>query len=140
MIARGSGASFCKPGASATGDNSSASYEGVADLRPQYDPDTHVESSQSAARRMRSARTSWRGDDLFDPQRLNSASKLVAIDNVTVADQIWLSLPFNEGFDHLLRDPFGARMFRDSEMKYLPPLMLQHEKHKQNLQTEGRHG
>jgi hypothetical protein len=73
-------------------------------------------------------RTSWRADDLFDPQRLNSASKLVAIDNVTVADQIWLSLPFGEGFDHLLRGPFGARMFRDSEMKYLPPLMLQHEK------------
>jgi hypothetical protein len=66
-------------------------------------------------------RTPWRGEDLFDPQRLNSASKLVAIDSVTVADQLWLGVPFGEGFDPLLRSPFGARMFRDSEMKYLPP-------------------
>jgi hypothetical protein len=57
------------------------------------------------------------GDDLFDPQRLNSATKLVAIDSVTVADQIWFGVPFGEGFDQLLRGPFGARMFRDSEMK-----------------------
>ena len=66
-------------------------------------------------------RAPWRGEDLFDPQRLNSASKLVAIDSVTVADQLWLGVPFGEGFDPLLRSPFGARMFRDSEMKYLPP-------------------
>src|ERR1700730_5168952 len=46
---------------------------------------------------------------------------------------------FGEGFHHLLRGPFGARMFRDSEMKYLPPLMFQHEKHKQNPQADSRY-
>ncbi len=54
MIARGSGASFSKPGASASGDsmpdNSPASCAGCADLRPQHDPDTHAEWSQSAVR------------------------------------------------------------------------------------------
>jgi hypothetical protein len=30
-------------------------------------------------------------------------------------------------------------MFRDCEMKYLPPLMLQHEKHEQNPQPDRRY-
>jgi hypothetical protein len=30
-------------------------------------------------------------------------------------------------------------MFRDSEMKYCPPLMLQHEKHEQNPQADRRY-
>jgi hypothetical protein len=45
-----------------------------------------------------------------------------------------------EGFHHLLRGPFGVRMFRNSKMKHLPPLMLQHEKHEQNPQADSRYG
>src|SRR5580700_7219619 len=85
-------------------------------------------------------RTPWCSDDLVDPQRLNAAPELVAIDSITVADQIWLGVQFGEGFDQLLRGPFSTRMFRDSEMKYFPPLMLQHEKHKQNPQVDSGHG
>jgi len=36
--------------------------------------------------------------------------------------------------------PFSTRMFRDSEIKYFLPLMLQHQKHKQNPQVDSGHG
>ena len=55
-------------------------------------------------------RTPWCSDDLVDPQGLNAAPELVAIDCITVADQIWLGVPFGEGFDHLLGGPFGAQI------------------------------
>jgi hypothetical protein len=51
------------------------------------------------------------GDDLVDPQELNAAPELVAIDSITVADQIWLGVQFGEGCDHLLGSRFSARMF-----------------------------
>ena len=65
------------------------------------------------------------GKDLLGVRaRSFNALMQFAKDCITVADQIWLGVPFGEGFDHLLGGPFGARMFRDSEMKYFPPLML----------------
>ena len=63
----------------------------------------------------------------------------MAIGRIAVADQVPLGAAFGEGLHHLLRGPFGARMFRDSKMKYLPPLMFQHEKHKQNPQADSRY-
>ena len=85
-------------------------------------------------------RTPRRSDDVIDPQRLYPVPELVAIDSVTVADQVCFGVPFGEGFDHLLCGPFGTRVFRDPEMKHLPPLMLQHDKNEQNPQADSRHG
>jgi hypothetical protein len=79
-------------------------------------------------------------DDFLHAQRLDSTPKLVAIGRIAVADQVPLGSLFREGFHHLLRGPFGVRMFRNSEMKHLPPLMLQHEKHEQNPQADSRYG
>jgi hypothetical protein len=89
---------------------------------------------------MHSARDSGRTDDLLHAQRLDSTPELVAIGRIAIADQVPLGALFRECFHHLLSGPFGARMFRDSEMKYLPPLMLQHEKHEQNPQADCRYG
>src|SRR5450631_3809133 len=80
-----------------------------------------------------------RADDLLHAQRLNATTKLVAIDSIAVADQVPLGALFLEGLHHLLPGPLGSRMFRDCEMKYLPPLMLQHQKHKQNPQADRRY-
>ena len=68
--------------------------------------------------------TPGRADDLLHAQRLDSTPKLVAIGRIAVADQVPLGALFGEGFHHLLRGPFGGRMFGDAEVKFSPPLML----------------
>ena len=70
-----------------------------------------------------------RADDLLHAQGLDSTPELVAIGRIAVTEQVPLATLFGQGFPYLLTGPFGARMFRDSEMKYFPPLMLQNEKH-----------
>jgi hypothetical protein len=68
--------------------------------------------------------TLGRADDLLHAQRLDSTPKLVAINGIAVADQVSLGALFGQGFHHLLPGPFGGRMFRDTEVRYSPPLML----------------
>src|ERR1035438_1265099 len=74
-------------------------------------------------------RTARCRDHLLHPQRLDPTPKLVAVAGVTVTEQIPWSLPLGEGFDHLLPYPFRGRMFRDSKMKHLSPLVLQDDEH-----------
>src|SRR5664280_2220827 len=74
-------------------------------------------------------RTSRCGDHFLHPQRLHPAPKLVTVAGVTVADQIPWSLPLGEGLHPLLPYPFRGRMFRDSKMKNLSPLVLQDDEH-----------
>src|ERR1039457_5229249 len=74
-------------------------------------------------------RTSRCRDHLLHPQRLDPTPKLVAVAGVTVTDQIPWGLPLGEGLHHLLPYPFRGRMFRDSKMKYFPPLVLQNDEH-----------
>ena len=72
--------------------------------------------------------------------RRNSRAKFVAIDRVTITDQIMLSVPFRESFDDLLSRPFGGRTLGDPEVKNLPPRMLDHKEHEQHPQIDRWHG
>src|ERR1017187_8363997 len=74
-------------------------------------------------------RTSRCRDHLLHPQRLDPTPKLAAVAGVTVADQIPWSLPLGERLDHLLPCPCRGRMFGDSKMKNLSPLVLQDDEH-----------
>jgi hypothetical protein len=78
-------------------------------------------------------------DDLLHTQGLDSTMKLVSIRRIPLADQVALATLFGQNFHYLLPGPFSARRFRDSEVKDLPALMLQHEKHEQHLHADRRY-
>ena len=84
--------------------------------------------------------TSGGCEDLLYSERVNATAKLVAVDGVTVANQIMLGITFCEGFYDLLRRPFGGRMFGDTEVKDSAALVFDHEENKQYLQADRRHG
>ena len=66
-------------------------------------------------------RTLGRGDDLFHTQRLDAATKLVAVDRITITDQIMLAITFRKGSDNLLCRPFSGWMFGDAEVNNSSP-------------------
>ena len=80
------------------------------------------------------------GDNFFHGQRLDTATKLTAIDRVTITNQIRLGIAFRKRLDRLLSRPIRRRMFRDAEVKNSPPLMLDYEKDEQYPQADRRHG
>src|SRR5208283_145174 len=79
-------------------------------------------------------------DNFFHAQRLEATTKLVAVDRVTITDQVMLGVTIRKGFHNLLSSPFRGRMFRDAEMKNSSPLMLDHQEHEQHSQADCRHG
>jgi hypothetical protein len=83
--------------------------------------------------------TSRRGDHFFYAQRLYATTKLVAVDRITVANQIMRGIAFCKGFHDLLSRPFGGRMLGDAEVKHSSPLMLDYEEYEQYPQADRRH-
>jgi len=49
-----------------------------------------------------------RDDDFFPTQRPGATTKLVAVDRVTVADEIGLRIRCRKSFDTLVTRPFGS--------------------------------
>ena len=73
------------------------------------------------------------GDNLLHGQGLNTATKCIAIDRVTIPNQIPFGFTFRKHLGHLLSRPFRCRMFGDAKVKNSPALMLDDEEN--NLQV-----
>ena len=71
-------------------------------------------------------RTPCRREHFLNGHSLNPNSKLSTVYPVTISDEISRRRIFREGFNDLLRRPFGRRMLRDIEMQHAPTLMRQH--------------
>src|SRR5215467_14182342 len=84
--------------------------------------------------------TSRCGDHFFYAQRLYATTKLVAVDRITVANQIMHGIAFCKGFHDLLSRPFGGRVLGDAEVKHSSPLMLDYEEYGNTNNTRRRIG
>jgi len=79
-------------------------------------------------------RTPCRREYLYYSHSLNSSSKLATVYSITVSDEISRRRIFREGFNDLLRRPFGRGMLRDIEMQHAATLMRQHNEYEQDPQ------
>src|SRR5215469_18598633 len=64
----------------------------------------------------------------------------IAVDTVSISEQILGRILVSEGLDDLLRRPGCTGMLRHMEMQYLATTMFQHQEHEQHLPRDGRHG
>ena len=63
----------------------------------------------------------------------------MAVERITVADEVTLRIAFRKSFDNLLTGPFGGWMFGDPRVKNSSPPMLDHQEHEQYPQADRRH-
>jgi len=84
--------------------------------------------------------TPGRGDNFFHGQRLDAATKRIAIDRVTIPNQVPPRITFRKRLGHLLSRPLCRRMFSDAKVKNSSALMLDDEEDKQYPQANRRHG
>jgi hypothetical protein len=84
-------------------------------------------------------RRTRRRQHLFNTHRLHLLYKFVAEDLISVPQQIaWCAVP-GECLSQLLSGPFRRRMGRDGEVDNAPPLMCQHQKYIEDLESDRRH-
>src|SRR5208282_414250 len=76
------------------------------------------------------------GDDLLHGQGVNTPTKCIAIDSVTIPNQVPLRIAFRECFSHLLTRPLCRRMFRHAKVQNPSALMLDDEEDKQYPQPD----
>src|SRR4030095_12114998 len=77
--------------------------------------------------------------DFFHSQRVNSQTKLIAVNAIPIAEEITGRLSIGERLDDLLRRPGRSRMLGHIEMQHLATTMFQHDKYEQYLHRERRH-
>ena len=83
--------------------------------------------------------TPGRGDHFFHSQRVDAPTKLVAVDRVTIPDQIPLGVKFRKRLGHLLTRPFRRRMLGDAKVQNSPALMLDDQENQQYPQANRWH-
>src|SRR5215470_16335944 len=83
--------------------------------------------------------TPGRSDHFFHSQGVDPPAKLVAIDRVTIPDQIPLGVTFRKRLGHLLTRPFRRRMLGDAKVQNSPALVLDDQENKQYPQANRRH-
>ena len=64
----------------------------------------------------------------------------MAVDTVSISEQILGRILVSEGLDDLLRRPGRTGMLRHSEMQHLATTMFQHQEYEQYLHRDRRHG
>src|SRR5215471_16117679 len=74
-------------------------------------------------------RTPCRREHFSNAHSLNPSSKLATVYSITVSDEISRRRIVREGFNDLLRRPFGRGMLRDIEMQHAATLMRQHDEY-----------
>ena len=77
-------------------------------------------------------------DHLFDPHPFNAALEILAVNAVSIAQQIFGSQIIGKGFDDLLRRPFGGGIGRHVEMNDPPPVMKKNDETIEIAECEGR--
>ena len=81
-----------------------------------------------------------RGQNFADAHVSHLVSEVLAEDGVAVAQQVARELVKGKGFSQLLSRLFRRRMSSHIAMDNATPVMGQHQKHIENLETNGRHG
>ena len=84
-------------------------------------------------------RTAWCGDDLFDPETIDAAPKLCAVDAIAITEQIARGLIPGERLDDLLRGPLFGGMLGDVKVHYPAPIMGKDHEHKEHPEIQSRH-
>src|SRR2546425_154712 len=84
-------------------------------------------------------RASWSRPYFSNAHSLNSFLEIVAIDSVSITNQITRHLLLRKCFDHLLCRPSRRRMLGDIKVNHSPSFMRQNNKHKQHTQPGCRY-
>src|SRR5690349_11559977 len=67
-------------------------------------------------------------------------AKFMAINAITISQEIFRCCVKGKGFDDLLSGPFRRWMSGNVEVEDAPPVMRKYDKHKQNFEPNARHG
>ena len=81
-----------------------------------------------------------RREDLGDPHALHSVSKLLAVDLVTITQEIGGRGVVREGVHHLLDGPVGGGVLGHVEVDDPPAVVSKHDENEEDTQAHGRHG
>ena len=81
-----------------------------------------------------------RGEDFADSHGLHAAPELLAIDLVTVAEEIGRGRVVRERGDDLVRGPDSGRVLGDVEVDDPPAMVGKHDEDEQDAQARGGHG
>ncbi len=82
----------------------------------------------------------WSRKDLFDSQCFHLFREVSAEDAVAISKQVtWRAIP-RKRFTQLVSSPFGSGMSSDVEVDDTAPIMSQHQKYIQHLETDRWHG
>src|SRR5262249_5003328 len=104
---------------------------------PQHDDVIEAFSANTPNQPLREwilPRTSRRGEDLRDSHPVNSVSKMITVNAISIPYQVLRCRIVRESFDELLRRPFCSRVLRHIEMHYTPSLMPKDDEDKQSSQ------
>ena len=77
---------------------------------------------------------------LFDPYALHSVAKLLAVDLVTVAQEIGGRGVVREGVHDLLGGPVGSGVFGHVEVDDAPAMVGEHDEDEEDAEPSGGHG
>ncbi len=81
----------------------------------------------------------WSRKDLFDSQCFHLFREVSAEDAVAISKQVtWRAIP-RKRFTQLVSSPFGSGMSSDVEVDDTAPIMSQHQKYIQHLETDRWH-
>jgi hypothetical protein len=82
----------------------------------------------------------WRREDFLDLHSLHAVAELLAIDLVTVAQEVGRRGVVRERGDDLLGGPAGGGVLGDVEVDDPPAIVGQHDEDEQDAQERGGHG
>ncbi len=85
-------------------------------------------------------RGTWCNENLLDPESVDAAREVSAVDTVAVTDQISGDRVPRKRFDELSPGPLRRGVFGHVAVQYPPSVVGQHEEYKQNAECNRSHG
>src|SRR5262245_25362419 len=82
-------------------------------------------------------RGAWSGKDLVDPHALDAPHELVAVDTVTITEQVGRSRVIREGLDDLVSRPKGSGVVGDVEVDEFTAVVAEDDEDEEQAKGEG---
>src|SRR5262245_60988123 len=82
-------------------------------------------------------RGAWSGQDLVDSHALDAPHELVAVETVTITEQVGRSRVMREGLDDLPSRPLGRGVVGDVEVDELTAVVGEDDEHEEQAEGEG---
>jgi hypothetical protein len=82
----------------------------------------------------------WRREDLVDPHGRHPVPELLAIDLVTISEEVRRRGLVREGVHELLSSPGGGGMLGNVEVDDAPAVVSEHDEDEENAEASGGHG